>query len=676
MERKLILIAVITGVLSMSCSNRQTRQTIGAGAVTSVIKQLTDRHGEQNRPRIEKGVGQMAALWEEKDGSVSEFEDFCLNSFVGCPNEREQVFERLCKQFETIYGGFTKMSVSVMEPVHIIDYAPLPVDAMFASWSPSAHFRDDFFANKIAFYVMLNFPFYGLDEKNELGEKWSPLEWGYARMGDIFTSRVPAEISQNITKVDAAADHYIADYNIYMGRLVDENQKTFFPEDLKLISHWGLRDELKSQYANDDGLPRQRMIYEVMKRIIHQTIPVEMINRNEYTWNPYQNEIYQNGQKTAHTSEPSTRYGHLLAAFQAAKACDVYTPVYPTSISRKFDREFELSQAEVEQLFISLLESPQAKLAGELISRRLGRSLEPFDIWYDGFKPRSGISPDFLDQLTRTKYPDKDAFAEDMPNILVRLGFPHDKASFICRQIRVDASRGAGHAWGATMRGEQARLRTRIGENGMDYKGYNIGIHELGHNVEQVITLHDAPNYMLADVPNTAFTEALAFLFQKKDLELLGINDEDVHAKHLAALDLFWGCFEMMGVSLVDMRVWKWMYENPDLTKEQLKNKTIEIAKDVWNTYYYPVFGTKDEPVLAVYSHMIASPLYLSAYPLGRLIQFQIENYYEGKIIGIETLRLFSNGCLTPQQWMKKGLGTNLSVEPVLNAVSAAVEAL
>ena len=320
------------------------------------------------------------------------------------------------------------------------------------------------------------------------------------------------------------------------------------------------------------------------------------------------------------------------------------------------------------------MESPQVKQVGELISKRLGRNLEPFDIWYDGFKTRSSIDPELLDNLTRTKYPTKDAFEADLPVILTKLGFPEDKARAICNQVRVDASRGAGHAWEAAMKDDKARLRTRIGENGMDYKGYNIGTHEFGHNVEQTITLHDVPNYMLSGVPNTAFTEALAFVFQKKDLELLGIRNTETDAMHLTTLDIFWGCYEIMGVSLVDMRVWKWLYENPTATKEQLKNKTIEIAKDVWNTYYYPVFGTKDEPILAVYSHMISAPLYLSAYPLGHLIEFQLESYYHDKNTGIETMNIFSNGRLTPQVWMKKGLGTTLSVEPILQAVSEAVE--
>ena len=57
----------------------------------------------------------------------------------------------------------------------------------------------------------------------------------------------------------------------------------------------------------------------------------------------------------------------------------------------------------------------------------------------------------------------------------------------------------------------------------MDYKGYNIAVHELGHNVEQVFSLYEVDHTLLAGVPNNAFTEALAFVFQARDLELLGL---------------------------------------------------------------------------------------------------------------------------------------------------------
>ncbi|MDD2345814.1 MAG: hypothetical protein PHY85_06690, partial [Bacteroidales bacterium] len=86
-----------------------------------------------------------------------------------------------------------------------------------------------------------------------------------------------------------------------------------------------------------------------------------------------------------------------------------------------------------------------------------------------------------------------------------------------------------------------------------------------------------------------------------------------------------------------------------------------------------PVFGVKDELILAVYSHMIVSPLYLSAYPIGHLIQFQLEKYLEGKNIGTETLRIFAQGRLHPQLWMQKAVGQPLSVQPLLKSTAEAL---
>src|SRR5690606_40457105 len=93
----------------------------------------------------------------------------------------------------------------------------------------------------------------------------------------------------------------------------------------------------------------------------------------------------------------------------------------------------------------------------------------------------------------------------------------------LASRVEVHASRGVGHAYGAGLPGLPAYLRTRVEPGGMNYKGYNIAVHELGHNIEQTISLEQIDHRMLAGVPNTAFTEALAFTFQQRDLELLGL---------------------------------------------------------------------------------------------------------------------------------------------------------
>ena len=253
------------------------------------------------------------------------------------------------------------------------------------------------------------------------------------------------------------------------------------------------------------------------------------------------------------------------------------------------------------------------------------------------------------------------------------LGFSKEKANELASRIVVEPARGSGHAWGASGRWEPARLRTRIGPEGMDYKGYNIAVHEFGHNVEQTLSLYDVDHYMLRGVPNTAFTEALAFIFQKRDLQLLGYPAQKMDDN--TVLDIFWGCYEIMGVALVDMYVWQWLYDNPNASAGALKEAVLEKARHVWNLYYQPVFGHEDSPLLAVYSHMINSPMYLPNYPFGHIIEFQLEEHFKDEKIedknqlGAEITRIFTLGGIVPRAWMEGATGSPVSIEPLLRAV-------
>ena len=97
--------------------------------------------------------------------------------------------------------------------------------------------------------------------------------------------------------------------------------------------------------------------------------------------------------------------------------------------------------------------------------------------------------------------------------MLLKLGWSPQRANYICRQNSCRPCPWFGHAAGTAMKGAVSHLRTRISDKGMDYKGYNIAVHEFGHNVEQTISMYDVDNYMMSGVPNVGFTEAIAFLF-------------------------------------------------------------------------------------------------------------------------------------------------------------------
>ncbi len=679
----LILILATSLLLGVSCRHEnnpsQTMSNIDSATIQTTLDSLRHRYGDQAMTRAERSVPQTAALWTPADGTPAEFTAFCLDHFVVDTAALWSMAQTLQANMESLWGCFNKISVDLKLPLHVDGPEPTALDEMFGGFDPSAHFDDDMYQQKIAFAVVLNFPFYTLEEKNQLGSQWSRRQWAYARLGDLFTSRVPASANQQLAGQLAAADNYISNYNIMMGSLVDDHGHTLFPP-MALITHWGLRDELKTHYnEGDTGLAKQQMIYQVMCRIIDQSIPQCVINNARFTWNPYANTVLDStGHQVANpASEPDTRYGYFLDNFHAMQQIDRYNPRYPTAIARAFDQDMEVSYDEIERLFTSFLSSPQMKQVAGLIAQRLGRNLQPFDIWYDGFKSRSTLNEDDLSALTRRLYPNREAFAsQGMPSILRQLGFKPDKIQFICSHVTVDPSRGAGHAWESNMRSDNARLRTRIAPDGMDYKGYNIAVHEFGHNVEQTITLHDVDNYIMKGVPNTAFTEALAFVFQARDLDFLGFRNNDPRRDALETLDIFWGCCEIMGVALVDMYSWHWLYDHPDATAAQLKEQVMLTARQVWNQYFEPSLGHHDSPILAIYSHMIDSPLYLANYPYGHIIQFQIEQQLRGKNIADEIQRIYPAGRLTPQHWMRHAVGSEVSAQPLLAATTQALENL
>ena len=652
---------------------QQENTYINSGTKTKVINLISSKFPADIQ-RITKGVNQVALFWTKDDGTSDEFESFCSENFVSDPEKLNAYFNKLSLNFEVLSGHYNRMVLDLKRPLDQDMGEILPIDRLFGSYSPSAHLSDDLFANKIAFVILLNFPYYSLDEKIALGSKWSRKEWANARMGETFTSRVPANIYQEISKILVEADSYISEYNIYLGSLIDKQNKTYFPKELKLISHWGLRDELKAHYNDPKGVDQQKMIYNVMLRIIEQSIPEKVINNQEYQWNPVENKLYKDNVEIKYESEKNIRYQHLLNVFNVMKKLDGYYPKNPSHISRKFEIDRELPEAMVEKLFTEFISSKQVAETGKLIRKRLGRDLQPFDVWYDGFKSRSSLNEAELDKIVAQKYPDIKSFEKDIKNILIKLGFTQEKAEFISARIEVDPARGSGHAWGAEMKSEKAHLRTRVPKGGMNYKGFNIAMHELGHCVEQTLTLQNIDYWMLKGVPNTAFTEAFAFVFQGKDLEILGIKNEDANKKYFETLDNLWAAYEIMGVSLIDMKTWNWMYQNPNATKDELKNAVIKIAKEIWNKYYANIFGIKDSPLLAVYSHMIDAALYLPDYPLGHLIDFQIQQYLVGKNLGTEMERMCVAGRILPNEWMKNAVGNEISIKPVLDAADVALK--
>ncbi|MBV8893801.1 MAG: hypothetical protein JO266_17840, partial [Acidobacteria bacterium] len=377
------------------------------------------------------------------------------------------------------------------------------------------------------------------------------------------------------------------------------------------------------------------------------------------------------------SAEPATRYAMLLKTYQAARKADPHSPTAPTLIARRFDQDREIPEQRARAMLTQVVSSPLVSKVAQLIELRLGRQLEAFDLWYNGFRPPSTRSEAELDAIVAKKYPTAEAYQRDIPHLLMKLGFSSDRARYLAAHIVVEPARGSGHAMGAELRSEKARLRTRVEKTGMSYKSFNIAVHEMGHNVEQTFSLNDVDFAMLQGVPNTAFTEALAFVFQGHDLELLGLAAPDANAEALKALNDFWMTYEISGVALVDMGVWHWMYDHPTASPGQLKEATLEIARELWNRYYAPLFGRKNVVLLAIYSHMIDSFLYLPDYPIGHMIAHQIEEQMKkAGAIGPEFERMARIGRITPDLWMETATGKPVGPQALLAAAQNALETL
>jgi hypothetical protein len=652
-----------------------------------LIAELASQYGDAQRPRIERGLRQMADFWREEDGDASVFEAFARANFAGDQAGLDTIFQRLERMLEQLGGHMHEINREFRQQLDLDLGTLIPLDEILGGYDPSAHVLDDFFQNKLAFVVLLNFPLTTLQERLKDGPSWSRRQWAEVRLAQVFSKRIPAEVNLSIAQAEAQSGQYISEYNIWMHHVLDSQGQRLFPPGMRLLSHWSLRDEIKASYVNgSNGLARQRVIQQVMERIITQTIPAVVVNNPAVDWNPFTNEVAPAAIKDWDTPpaanasdarEPDTRYTMLQKTFYAARKADPYSPAAPTLIARRFDENREIPEARVRAMLEQVVTSPLVPRVAKLIQSRLKRPLEPFDIWYSGFRPGSQYSEAQLDELVAKKYPTAQAYQQDIPNLLAKLGFASERAQYLARNIAVDPARGAGHAMGAEMRGEKAHLRTRVEKTGMNYKGFSVAAHEMGHNVEQTLTLNDVDHIFLKGVPNTAFTEAFAFVFQGHDLELLGLPAPDARSEAEKVLNNFWATFEIAGVALVDMAVWHWMYDHPEASPQELNQATVQISKDMWNQYYAPVFRKNDVLLLGVYSHMIDAFLYLPDYPIGHLIAFQIEQQMKkAGSIGVEFERMAKMGSVTPDLWMEHATGRPVGAEALLEAAEKAFEAV
>lgn len=658
----------------LCCTDKNPENKDVIKNIPGVIDSLTSLYGEDESQRIERGVKHAGSLWFTSDGTEEDFKQFCIKQFVPSGKELDQLFNIAEKQFESINGHLREISIELDYPVVTRQRTVTEIDRLFSLSSPEF----DYYKSKLAFAIALNFPFYTPEEKEVNGKDWSRKEWAMARIGDKFDYRINIEdVADPLPLPDDLVD-YTGKYILSMDHILSPDMEILFPAGTRLNCHHGLRDEVKGLYTRESPLDRQRIIYQVLMHILDQTIPVCMIGETELFWTPDSNEVFkkEDGKyvKTTFEEEADRRYRFLHNRFSARLREDARFPEGSTWLQRTFENR-QLSEERIVGVLEAIVGAPERREVAKILEERLGRKLEPFDIWYPGFQSQSKYDMDELDRIVREKYPTPLAFQEDLPNILKRIGFDDNTADFLGNNVIVDPVRTGGHANGPQMHGEKAHLRTTFEPYGLNYKGYRIGMHETGHTIEQNVALYYTDYYSLKGIPSAPFTECMADLIAYRDMVGLGVSKEySQKERELNALASFMYVWEMGAEGIHEIRVWKWFYEHPESSVEELRQATLDIAKDIWNEYFAEFFGERDNPILSIYNHFLSGSLYLHAYPLGNVILMQVEEYCSDKDFPTEMVRMCSIGKLTPDLWMKEATGEEVSAEPMLNAVRRAIK--
>jgi len=614
-------------------------------------------------PKARDGVERVANRWKDSDGEPAAFAAFCEEHFVAKTDDHARLLDRFEIALSCINGHLTEIGRHLRRWTDLRGDEMPPIDNLMAMFDPCPDLSDQFYKQKIAFVALLNFERPDLATMLEDGDQWSNDRWAEIRAGKAFGPRIPTEVNDRARRLEHAANMFVSEFHVPVDKMVDEAGNTWFEKGRKLIAHWLIREEIKAGYTQENGIKKQRALSWVMKRQIDGTIPKSVMDETcKGAWDPQANTI--DGQDPGELIGP-VRFEQLLAQRSVAVDYDKYFTEHPSAIARKFDLEREIPEETVEALMIELLEAPVRGDIASHLSDSIGRKLEAHDIYLEDIAVDTSAAE--LDRLVTLKFKDEHAFEQQLPDVLRGLGYSDDDAMFLGSRINVEIARGAGHAMRPGIPEYNAWLRTNRLDDRLGWDGFDTAMHELGHNLEQLISTHFVPRPLLKNVPNTACTEAFAFLYQNKAKAVVGIQVEDENKAYaIGSIEVMLAACQIAGPSLVELYTWHWLYENTNATAQSLRDQMLKIADDVWNNYYAQHFGEDPYHILAAYQHMIAYPLYLPDYTIGHVISHQIRSHMRGKDLATETKRICSIGRLTPDLWMKRAVGSPISASQLI----------
>lgn len=679
MIKKLVFICFLLSVVFLNPGCQKNNRTdssdnfIDDKTIELTKNKIFELTGGLDKSRIIKGVEQLAGNWWKVDGTEDDFIAFCTENFLIGDNLNSN-FEKICTNYEVLRGYSSKIKFAFTQSERFTDAPELIADEFFRKNIPQA----DPYEAKLAHFIQLNFPHYSLEEKRELGDEWTREKWAMVALGDIYSNRQNPDFKRVASEEASTFKKHMQHYFLRMDHICLEDGSFPFPEGSLLHSHRGLRDNCKEEYTRDNGYERQRLTGKVVEHILLGTIPKAFLDDESSFWNPWTNELYKDsGQKEILDNSPEdlVRYEGFRSVFLNRSSEDVLYPEGSTVFKRNFNNQGYLPE-EVEKIIREFLSDPAIAKAAKIIEEDLDRPLEPFDLWYSGFQEQSSYSADFLDSITRSRYPDPISLQEDVPNILINMGFSKEEAEHIGAHTTVRPVVSGGYTNSPPIKGDNALMTTMFREDGLDYKGYRVAMHELGHVVCAVYSDDEADRFIMSGVPTSGITEAMAELLAYKNVEGLALGGSSAEEReHKLALAALWYLVEMGGQALTDIESWKWMYAHPGASGEEVKEAILSITEEIWNQYFSNVFGgLKDQHILSIYNHYITGSLYLYNYFMGNVIMFQLYEAYRTKDMGQALRQACKEGNTLPGLWMQKAVGSEASTKALIKSSELAVK--
>ncbi|MRS03911.1 hypothetical protein EG832_11930, partial [bacterium] len=276
----------------------QGKNEVSSEEICKIKSELKSRHGSEAAIRIEKGVSQLAHIWDFSDGNADSFREFCFDNFLSDAELKENL-PRIAENLILTGGSLSVIRSKMNESSEFTDVKELHADHFFRKAVPSINP----YTSELAYFLKLNFPVWSLEEKRQMSAGWDRNQWIMNAIGSYYPGR-EVERDTSLASKQSEFRRYIGNYFFDMHRIMDEKGNYPFNEVTSLHCHRGLRDNTKEEYTKKGGFERQKLTGVVLDKVFTGEVPVAFLTDRNTRWNPYKNELYTiEGKKLKRISE-------------------------------------------------------------------------------------------------------------------------------------------------------------------------------------------------------------------------------------------------------------------------------------------------------------------------------------------------------------------------------------